>query len=60
MSTAKERQAKRRARIKADPELYRAKLQKDKERKKHEREAQREQNVTTAVGRTSSEGTITY
>lgn len=43
MSTAKERQAKRRARIKADPELYQAKLLKDRERKKREREAQREE-----------------
>jgi len=30
MSTAKERQAKRRAKIKADPELYQAQLLKDK------------------------------
>ena len=42
MSTAKERQAKRRAKIKADPELYEAQLQKDRERKKHQREALRE------------------
>ena len=33
MSTAKERQAKRRAKIKADPELYQAQLLKDRERK---------------------------
>ena len=42
MSMAKERQAKRRAKIKADPELYQAQLLKDRERKKHQREAQRE------------------
>ena len=34
-------QAKRRAKIKADPELYQAQLLKDWERKKHQREAQR-------------------
>ena len=43
MSTAGERQARRRAKIKADPELYQAKLLKDRERKKREREAQREE-----------------
>ena len=42
MSTAKERQAKRRAKIKADPELYRAHLLKDRERKKCQRKAQKE------------------
>ena len=42
MSTAKERQAKRRAKIKADPELYQAQLLKDRERKKRQRESQRE------------------
>ena len=42
MSTAKERQAKRRAKIKADPELYQAQLLKDREQKKHQREGQRE------------------
>ena len=42
MSTAKERQAKRRAKVKADPELYQAQLLKDRERKKRQRETQRE------------------
>ena len=42
MSTAKERQAKRRAKIKADPELYQAQLLKDREQKKRQRETQRE------------------
>ena len=42
MSTAKERQAKRRAKIKADPELYKAELLKDRERKQHQRKALRE------------------
>ena len=42
MSTAKERQVKRRAKIKADPALYQAQLLKDRERKKHRWEAQRE------------------
>ena len=42
MSTAKERQAKRRAKIMADSELHQAQLQKDRERKKCQREAQRE------------------
>ena len=42
MSTAKERQAKRRAKIKADPELYQAQLLKDREQKKRQREGQRE------------------
>ena len=41
MSTAKERQAKRRTKIKADPELYQAQLLKDRERKKRQREGQR-------------------
>ena len=49
MSTAKERQAKRRAKIKADPELYQAQLLKDREWKKRQLEAQREKNVRTAV-----------
>ena len=39
MSTAKERQAKRRAKIKADPELYEAQLLKDREQQKHQHEA---------------------
>ena len=42
MSTDRERQAKRRAKIKANPELYQAQLLKDRERKKCQREAQRE------------------
>ena len=42
MSTDRERQAKRRAKIKANPELYQAQLLKDRERKKRQREAQRE------------------
>ena len=41
MSTAKERQVKRTAKIKADPELYQAQLLKDRERKKRQHEAQR-------------------
>ena len=42
MSTDRERQAKRRAKIKANPELYQAQLLKDRERKKRQCEAQRE------------------
>ena len=42
MSTAKERQAKRKAKIMADSELHQAQLKKDRERKKCQREAQRE------------------
>ena len=42
MAMAKERQAKRRTKIKADLELYQAQLLKDRERKKHQRKAQRE------------------
>jgi len=42
MSTAKERQAKRRGTIKADPELYQAQLLKDREQKKLQYGAQRE------------------
>lgn len=42
MSTAKERQAKRRAKNKADPELYETQLLKDREKKKHQRAALRE------------------
>ena len=42
MSTDRERQAKRRAKIKANPELYQAQFLKDRERKKRQREAQRE------------------
>ena len=45
MSTAKERQAKRRANIMADSELHQAQLKKDRERKKCQREAQREKNI---------------
>ena len=60
MSVAKERQAKRRAKIKADPELYQAQLLKDRERKKHHGEAQSEKNVRTAVTRTSAEGITTH
>ena len=41
MSTAKERQVKRTAKIKADPELYQAQLLKDRERKKRQHEAQK-------------------
>ena len=42
MSTATERQAKRRAKIKADPEQYEALLLKDRDRRKRQREALRE------------------
>ena len=42
MSTDRERQAKRRAKIKGNPELYQAQLLKDREQKKRQREAQRE------------------
>ena len=42
MSTTKERQAKRRAKIKADPELYEAQLLKYIDQKKHQREALRD------------------
>jgi len=42
MSTAKERQAKRRARIRADSELHQAQLLRDRERKKCQRKAQKE------------------
>ena len=42
MSTAKERQAKQRGKIKADPELYQVQLLKDKKRKKLQRDVQRE------------------
>lgn len=45
MSTAKERQAKRRAKIKANPELYKAQLEKDRQRKKLQRAAQREHQL---------------
>ena len=52
MSTDRERQAKRRAKIKANPELYQAQFLKDRERKKRQREAQREKMSRTAVTRT--------
>ena len=42
MSTAKERQTKRRAKIKADPKLHKTKLLKDKVRKRQQCEAVRE------------------
>ena len=42
MSTAKERQAKRRAKIRADSELHQAQLLRDRERKKCQRNAQKE------------------
>ena len=42
MSTGKERQVKRRTKIKADPELYKDLLVKDRQQKKHQCEALRE------------------
>ena len=56
MSTAKERQAKRRAKIKADPELYQAQLLKDREQKKRQRETQREKMSALTRGHRIAHG----